>query len=163
MRLYELNKQLQQLSDLIESGEVTEESLADTIEGVEGMFDQKAESICYVIRNMEASADAVKAEEARLAKRRKQYLDGVERLKGYLKLSMVESGHKSVKSDLFTISLTPPPKVVEIDDERAIPDEYKTRTVIDSVDKKKVLAQLKDGAVIPGAHLGDGNYGLRIK
>lgn len=63
----------------------------------------------------------------------------------------------------MTANLNAPRQGLHISDEAAIPAEY-TETVIEtSIDRKKLLDDLKQGLVIPGASLADGLPTLTIR
>lgn len=64
----------------------------------------------------------------------------------------------------FTLSRRKLPPSVRVVDPRAVPEEYQ-RIVpeLHEPDKKKILADLKDGVVIPGVELAEGGYALTVR
>jgi hypothetical protein len=163
MKLYEITDDLRAVSDLVESGEATVEQIEDTMQGLQGMFEEKAVAVFRVLRNFDSDSEAIKAEIDRLQDLQKAKAAAKASLVDYLKLNMVRSGIKKISSPICNITLLDPPAVAEVYDEAALPEEMVVTTIIKKADKRKILMRLKDGEEIPGARLGEGNYGLRIK
>lgn len=99
--LWELTDDFQEVLDLIESGE----DYADTLEAINSAIEEKAEAIVKVIKTLEAHVEIIKAEEKRLADRRKHFENEARRLKEYLKENMEKADKAKIKTPLFTISL----------------------------------------------------------
>lgn len=68
--LYELTDEVLQLYDMMEDPEMDEDAILDTLEGVLGEFDQKADNYAKLIRNMEADVGMFKNEIDKLTTRR---------------------------------------------------------------------------------------------
>lgn len=151
MTLFEMSAAARELQVLLESGEIDEQTVLDTMESIGAS--EKLESYVYVQKNLEAEIDAFKAEIERMTERKKSLEAQVERLKNAQIAFMQASGQKSANAGTFKLTMREN-KSVEITDEAAIPAEY--ITVIPSStrpDKKAMLAALKDGAQIEGASL----------
>lgn len=151
MTLFEMSAAARELQALLESGEIDEQTVLDTMESIGAS--EKLESYVYVQKNLEAEIDAFKAEIDRMTERKKSLEAQVERLKNAQIAFMQASGQKSANAGTFKLTMREN-KSVEITDEAAIPAEY--ITVIPSSkrpDKKAMLAALKDGAQIEGASL----------
>ena len=69
--LYELTEQYQQLLQLLEDPDEDPRVIADTMEGIEGELEDKADGYGRIIRQLEAESASLKAEEERLARKRK--------------------------------------------------------------------------------------------
>ena len=67
---------------------------------------------------------------------------------------------KEIKCPQFVIKLQQNPVSLDAFDQDMIPDEYK-KVVVD-IDTQKIKDDLKNGVVIPGARLVQGNH-VRIK
>ena len=50
MNLYEISADYQRFQEQVESGEIPEEAIADTLEAIEGNFDDKVDSIACIIK-----------------------------------------------------------------------------------------------------------------
>lgn len=66
MTLYELTTQYQALLELAEDPDVDPEVLADTMDGLDGDIEEKADGYAKVIKSLEAQAAGVKTELDRL-------------------------------------------------------------------------------------------------
>lgn len=163
MRLHEITEQHRQLEHLVEDGEFTIDDLADTFEGIEGQFNDKAVSLIHVVNNMESDIQAISEELKRLQARKKAIEARKESLREYLRGNMESSGITKIGCPLFTISLRKGAPVLEINDESKIPDEYFEPVVDLKLDKRKLLADLKEDASIPGASIVEGKSSLVIK
>ena len=84
MKLYEIANEYLALMQAIEADEIPEEAIADTLEAIKGEIEVKADNIACLLKNIDADITAFKAEEARLAERRKAKEKAYERLKDYL-------------------------------------------------------------------------------
>lgn len=151
MTLFEMSAAARELQVLLESGDIDEQTVLDTMESIGAS--EKLESYVYVQKNLEAEIDAFKAEIERMTERKKSLEAQVERLKNAQIAFMQASGQKSANAGTFKLTMREN-KSVEITDEAAIPAEY--ITVIPAStrpDKKAMLAALKNGAQIEGARL----------
>ena len=118
-------------------------------------LDVKAESIIRFVRNLEANADAIKAEEKRLADRRRAMENKGEWLRGYLSDSMRRMGMTSVKAGIFEAKFKLNPPSVKIVNPDFIPSIFYIPQ-----EPKLSLSAIKDaikaGQVVPGAELQQG-------
>lgn len=151
MTLFEMSAAARELQTLLESGDIDEQTVLDTMESIGAS--EKLESYVYVQKNLEAEIDAFKAEIERMTERKKSLEAQVERLKNAQIAFMQASGQKSANAGTFKLTMREN-KSVEITDEAAIPAEYITEIPASTrPDKKAMLAALKDGAKIEGAQL----------
>lgn len=165
MKLYELTDAMKELDQLMEDG-IPIEQLSDTIEDIKGDFKEKAESILFVIANKQAQAEAYKAEEKRLAEKRKTEEKQIERIKEYLLFNMQELDYPEVNNGVLSAKLRKSAPSLSIDDEDLIPVSYKNIKTTVSVDKKELLKALKElpeGESIKGATLITGKKSLTFK
>ena len=105
MTLYELTQGFQELWEMIDDPEVDDDVIMDTLEGVDGEIEDKADGYAKVIANANALAAGIKAEEARLAARRKSIENRIQRMKQSLKTAMEVTGKTKFKTDLFSFSV----------------------------------------------------------
>lgn len=161
--LYEISTRFRELSRLAEDGdEGMVEAIADTLEGIEGEFQEKAEAIVMVATNVTRHVAAIDQQIERLQAKKRAVLNKEENLRSYLKKNMIETGINKIECPLFTITLAKAAKVVEILDEDLLPVEFiSVRTEI-KPDKAAIKKALKDGPV-DGAGLIDGTRRLTIK
>lgn len=103
--LYELNTDYARLMDRLYDDELDEQAIIDTLDSIESVIEDKADGYCRIIRQFESDAAGMKAEEARIAKRRKVVENRIELLKGNLFNAMKTVGIPKIKTDLFTVSI----------------------------------------------------------
>lgn len=155
MSLYQLTAQRLELQNKLLSLDFDAETIADTLEGESAALQSKIEDYGFVIRNMEAFGDAIKAEEKRFADRRKAHELKVEKIKAWLLTNMQACGITKIECPAFSVIVkTNPPKVV-VDNEQAIPDRFLVVPDLPppAPDKKAIAAALKNGEVVEGCHL----------
>ena len=156
--LYELNKMFQNIQFLIESGEYEEEELKFAIDSVNGEIDEKLEGYAMVVKNLESDIEGLKAEERRLADRRKSLENGVKRMKEAMQDTLLMTGERKLKTPKFTISLRKSTSV-QIENEDLIPQEF--FKVTKTISKSELTKRLKEQEV-PGARLVE-NQSLQIR
>ena len=158
MRLYDLTLNYRQVLEMIEEGD---ERFLDTLESLDDAIEDKAENYGKVIKSVEAGIEGLKAEEKRLAERRKFMENSVKRMKENVQESMIQTGKKKIKGQLFTFSIQKNPPSVEVLDEGEIPEGYWVPQPA-KLDKKELLEGLKLGHEIPGATIKQ-SESLRIR
>lgn len=155
MTLYELSEQYSQLLEAIENGEIPEEAIADTLEGLTGDFDEKADNIACIIKNELAIADRIKYESDQMYERMSAHKNRAKFLKEYLSQQMQRAGRKKIETARNCISFRPSVRTIienENDFVRDNPDYCKQVTEY-KIDKTAIAAALKSGREIKGAHL----------
>jgi hypothetical protein len=159
LRLYELTSIYQQLVDQAE--ELDAQTLADTLESLQDEIEDKAESLAYVIRTIEAESKIVKEEEERLKKKRQSLENNAKNLKLYLFGELQKARVKSIKRPTVTIAIQKNAPSVNVISEDLVPDNYKI-VPAPVLDKKGILAALKMGEEIEGVQLQQ-SESIRIK
>jgi len=158
MNLFELTAQRLELQNKLQDMNFDEQTILDTLEGESTELQAKIEDYGFVIRNMESFVEAMKAEEKRMADRRKINENKVERIKEWLLNNMQACEITKIECPAFTIAVrTNPPKVI-VTDVMALPGcFFKIPDPLPpQLDKKSLSAALKDNVNIPGAHLEKG-------
>jgi hypothetical protein len=161
--LYALTGQFKELEKLSDIDSDMAEAVENTLEAIQGEFDDKAISIIYVSKNMDADITALDNEIDRLNSRKKVITNRKDSLKDYLRTNMEASEISKISCPLFTITLAKGRDIVQIDDADKLPDDYlKTKTTVTPM-KKEILSDLKAGIEIEGAILVKSKSSLRIK
>lgn len=154
MKLYEIPGALRGLLDRLDAdpdtGEVDGDALAAYAE-YQGQAAEKLEGTACYVRELEAEAEAIKAEEDRLAKRRKALENKSSRLKTYMMPALEAMGGK-VKGVMATVRIGKSQAVTAFDLD-ALPDAFK-RVKVDP-DKVAIKKALEAGEDIPGTVLED--------
>lgn len=105
----------------------------DTLDGIEGEFEAKAENTAQYIKTLKAEEAAIKAEETKLHKRRKTYERKIENITTYLKNCMQTMNLKKVETAKARITLRGnAPKLI-------IPDEISFIEMLQKSDRGDLL------------------------
>ena len=164
MNLYELTDEYLQLQQMLEDPEIDSQVITDTLEAVEGEIEIKADNYAKVIRNMEGSITAIKAEQERLAAKKNLLESGIKRLKENLQNSMIATGKRKFKTDLFSFNIQKnggkAPVILDVKDTSELPDELVRIKEEADLDAIRALCEQGDCKY---AHLGERGESLRIK
>jgi hypothetical protein len=154
MTLYELSTQYRALEEALGSmddAEQVQSALAE-LNDLGDSIQDKALGIARVLKNLGAEVDAIKAEEQRLATRRKTVENNITRLKTYAVEMLDAAGIDSAKDDLFSVRVQDSPPSVDVHDPDLVPETYYV-SVDPRLDKRSLLDDLKAGKDVPGAAL----------
>jgi len=160
MKLFELTGQYQQLLSMIDD-ECDMQAIQDTLEGIEGMITDKAESIAKLMKSIEADEKAIKAEEDRLKARREALANRRASIKEYLQNQLIAANIDKLKGTMFTVSIQNNPPSVQIAEGAKVPEKYLAPQEA-KVDKRTLLDDLKAGAVYEGIGMVQ-TKGVRIR
>lgn len=161
--IYEITGDIRKLWDLMEEGELDDDMIFDAMMNSQEELAIKLEGYCKWIKNMESEAEAIKAEEKRLAARRKTLENTIERAKKAMQYAMDVAGEKKVKGKLFSISLQNNPASVVLDEQymENIPEKYLIHKT--DINKRLMAEDIKNGVDLEGlAHL-EQSEGIRIR
>ena len=153
--LYELTNEYMMLLDMAEDPDIDEQALIDTMEGIEGEIEIKADGYARVMKQLEATSANLEFEEKRLMNRRKTIDRNIKRMKQALQDAMVATGKPKFKTDLFSFTIRKNPASVVIDRETCIPPEFLIPQD-PKIDKKAIKAAIDRGDDITFAHLEQG-------
>ena len=156
--LYEMTLQASQLYELLQNEDIDEQVFLDTLEAIG--TNEKIESYCHVIKELQADFDKFKAEADRLTARMKTTKNGIDRMKESLLTFLRLSGQAKVKAGTFSVSIGTS-KQTNILDEALIPTEYKTPQP-DKIDKTAIKKAIESGVDVAGAEIII-NEGVRIR
>jgi uncharacterized protein YlzI (FlbEa/FlbD family) len=157
-----ISEQYRGLLDLAKTDDLPIEAIKDTLDGIEGEFNDKALKIVDVISSVEGDIAQIDAEIDRLTARKKTIVNRNQSIRDYLQNNMEACGITKIECPLFTITLAAGRDIVVIDNEDELPDEYIAVKTSTAPDKKELLKALKIGAVA-GAHIEKSKSSLRIK
>ncbi len=161
--LYELTNDWLMLMEMAEDPDIEEEVFMDTLEGLDGAIEDKADGYAKLIRQLEHDAEACDAEAKRFTEKKKILEHKIDRMKKSLQGTMELMGKTKIKTSLFSFNIqnNPASVVVEVDIDK-IPKKY-LKPADPTIDKKLLKEDLKAGVELDGvAHLVQ-TRGLRIK
>lgn len=153
--LYQLSNEYQQAATTLATLDIDEQTLADTLEGMAGNLEVKAQNVAMVARNLEALAMAIKQAEKGMADRRKAIEARADKVRQYIQDCMERAGISKIECPYFALAIRENPPTVIIDDASQLPNEYLRVPPLPEPepDKKAILAAIKDGKAVPGAHV----------
>ena len=105
MTLYNITNDYMQLMQMMEDPEMDPQTLSDTMEGIEGELEVKAESYAKVMKNLEADVVGIKAEIDRLSERKKTIENNIKKMKETLQFAMETTGKTKFKTELFSFGI----------------------------------------------------------
>ena len=136
------------------------EAFADTLEGIEIEFDEKAEKIACFIKELNYEAANIKAEKQSLDKRQKAKEKKSEQLKRYLMECMDRAGKQKIDRPLATLSIRNNAESLKVENdlefirwaEVAGRDDL-IRHKDPDIDKAALKKAVKEGLVVSGVTL----------
>lgn len=160
MQLYELTTEFNHIRDLIVSrASIPKKNLSTRFLHCRGIKD-KADGIACVIKELNAMIEAIKAEEKRLAERRKAKENDVERLKNYLTSELQKCDVDRVETPRNKISFRASEGVVIDGDESQFVERMVAEGKNDlltfqnpKINKTAIKEALKNGEEIEGAKI----------
>jgi len=154
MTVYELTQNALYLQELLEQGEIDEQVYKDSLESL--CAEDKLESCCMVLKNLEHRAEAYKAEIDRMSARKKTLENSVKRLKDSILGFLEASNQTRVEAGLFTVSLGSS-TAVKVWDEKQLPEKFLIPQP-EKVDRTAISRALKAGEAVGGAELETRHY-----
>lgn len=153
MKLYEITNEIAALNSIESDDESMAQAISDTLDGMSGELESKAQSVVLFIKNIESDAESISAEIGRLQARKKALENKAESVREYLRYNMEKSGIQKIECPLFTIRCQKGREIVVIENQDSIPDEYVTVKTEIKPDKNAIAKALKEGVDVPGARL----------
>jgi len=155
MTLYEITDTYKNFLEMVETGEIPEEAIADTLEGLQGDFNDKADNIACMFKNLSADVTAMKVERDALNDRIKSKQSKADSLKHYLSESMkalelfkIETARNAISFRKSTSCF-----IANEEDFKQKHSELCNKEIVVSIPKADIAKLLKDGQEISGAEL----------
>ena len=162
--IYEIVSDYLKIMQMMEDPELDPQTLADTMEGIEGELEIKAENYAKVMKNLEGDINSIKAEIERLTNKKKTLENNIKNMKSALQGAMEITGKTKFKTDLFSFGIqkNAPSVIIDASDVNNIPPDYlKFREP--EVNKTAIKEAILNGEDLEGiAHLEQGQS-LRIR
>jgi hypothetical protein len=198
LSLYRLEDDLAALAETGEGGidpEREEEFRAALARALQAAVD-KRDRVGQFLKYLEDQARFAGEEAKRLAERKAIFERAADRMKAYVKWTIQQMGtdergkFKKLEGKTVTFSLRKLPDILQVDDEAAIPAEFKTLVITVpaaaweqhlaacaardallaavihievKLDRRGLLALLKEGLELPGTDIRPGDFGLAIR
>ena len=150
--IYELSRDYQELSLMIETAETEEELevINGTLDAISDALDVKLENSAKFIKNLDADIDGINKEIRRLMLIKKRKSTLIERLKFNCDNAMKLNNETTKKAGTFTFSYRKSEKTI-VDDVNKLPDELKKVEYSPIADKIKKY--IKEHGSVDGARI----------
>lgn len=123
--LYNLTKEFLDLLNMAEEASEEDAQLfQDTLDGLDFEIEVKAEGCAMVMRELSAKADGIQKEIDRLTNMKKSIINNRDRIQKSLESSMIATGKKKFKTDLFSFGIQKNPPKLVIDKPEDVPQEF---------------------------------------
>ena len=133
----------------------------DTLDGIEGEFDMKAENIACFIKQIEGDLELIKKQKAAFERRHKTKENQLDRMKDYLLECMNKSKRSKIDMPKAKITVKNNAESAKFDSEKDFIKMCMSKGLDDylrykdpEINKTTVKSALKSGQIIPGARLG---------
>lgn len=152
------------LAGLRDQGEDDADLIADTIEGETDLL-EAIDAALSEMDECEVLITGLKAKEAEFSDRRKKIEDRVDRIKAIVEQAMISTEQLSLRRPTATLTIAKRAPGLIVTNEADIPTKYwiPQERPAPKLDKKAVLAALKEQQAIPGATLDNGSLSLSIR
>jgi len=148
MKLYEIKQDFLRLAEM----DLDEQTMQDTLESLQFELEEKADNIACLIKQVEAEAEAIKAEAKNLTDRAKAKETKVERLTQYLLDTLKAVGTDKIETTRNVLQVKKNPASVVLNEgfNNLI---YMVEKVTFMPDKKRIKEAIEHGIEIDGAKL----------
>jgi len=158
MNLFDVTIEFKEAMAALEAIEdkLDDETVRDTLEGIQGPFEDKARNVAAYIRNLEAAGDA-KADAAKaMAERGNRDYNKAARLRNYLMMCMDMAHIEKVSGTQFDVKVRTNPGALIVDEDKLKftgGEFYNLIPEHEELDKAKLKKAVIEGRVIAGAEI----------
>lgn len=158
---FELATEIRTVGEQLRAIQPDQQAIADTLEGLAWPLDEKLDSLARLRRMLMSARDAKLERADSLYEQAAHDETAIVRIEGLIQSLMQASQRDRLQTELFTIALYKKPAFAAIDDAAALPPMFMRHPPPPppAPDKHAILAALKAGQQVPGAHL---EQGLRL-
>lgn len=150
LTLFEIAQEYRHITDVLMDAGVDEQTLTDTLEGEAWPLELKAQNYGFMIRNLEATAEAINKAIKKMSARAEVIERRAERLRERLKTGMEIAGVKKLECPYFAISIAKNTSSIDVWDEKQVPDQYRTQPP-KKISKTLIREAIDKGVEVPGA------------
>lgn len=163
--LYDITGRALALMQMADDEDIEPEVFKDTLDGIEGEFDDKIETYCKVIKNIEADAKAVAEELKRLQSKKKHLENTVSRMKETILEAMRLTGKTSSGGKVLKATIQKNggvlPLIMDDPVAEALPEEFRITKY--EANNEAIRKALDEGIELPFAHYGERGESVKIK
>lgn len=138
-----------------------EQAASDAVEGETNLHEAIARAVSR-LAELEKMSEALLHMKADIVDRETRFKTQHERIRTAIGMAMEAAGMKKLELPLATVSLKAVPPKVEVTDEASIPSIF-FKQAEPTLDKRAILAALKDKREVPGAMLSNGSLTISVR
>ena len=158
--LYELTGEYILLAEMLSDEEEENQVILDTLEAIEGEFEEKAENYAKIIKMLEADSKAIKEEIDRLMKRKQSLEKRGEMIKQTLENAMKATGKTKFQTLLFRFNISKNGGKTPILITGEVPEEYRKPG---EANMAAIREALEAGEKLTFATMGERGESLKIR
>lgn len=153
--LYQLATEYQQQFYQLAELDLPDEVVTDTLEAMEGDIQVKAANVAMFVRQLEHTAEGIKAAEKVMKARREAIEKRAQRVSQYLLQNLQACGITKIEHPMLRVSVRANPEAVDVFDAAQVPAEYLRQPEVPppAPDKTAIKEALTSGADVPGCRL----------
>ncbi|MCO6528626.1 MAG: siphovirus Gp157 family protein [Lactobacillus sp.] len=150
MNLFEINDSIKQIVD---RDDIDSEALKDTLDALELTRDEKLDGLAGLIERDTADIDFLTNKIKQLTEQKRHFQNQKDNLLKYMTEVIDDAGVKQVQTKHYILKPRNYRQKTIISDELKLPDTYREKKEVVSINKQLLYNDLKKGVEIPGAHL----------
>jgi hypothetical protein len=162
--LYMIANEHRAMVERLMNGQEDPRAIADTVEAESHPLEVKAQNVAFAIRNLEATAAAIRQAEQEMAARRKKIENRAQQVRDYLQTCMEIANVSRIECPHFALAIKNNPPSVEVFEPNLVPAEYRKtpEPAAPVIDKTAIREAIKANKKVPGVMLVQGSR-LEIK
>jgi hypothetical protein len=130
------------------------EIFSSRLDELEPAIAAKCEAIVCLIRELERLAEAQRSEAQRIDRRGSANRDRARRLRAYVMQQMRAAALDRVETTRFTLTLRASPESIEVVDQDALPEEFRTTRTVVTPDREAIRRHYRTtGELVPGVEV----------
>lgn len=153
LNVFELNSLIKQVQQKANTGEVSEEALADTLQSLEIPRNEKLDGVASWIEENDMKRKWIKNKKRQLTELDLGLRNQTERLMNFLTEAIDDTGKKSIQTKNHILRPRNYKTAVVVEATKDLPIDYVERTEMIKPNKKLLYQDLMAGKEIKGAHL----------
>ncbi len=165
--LYNLTNNFNSAFELLLDENLDSDTLTATLQDAEASMNEivdKCANGIGLIRSLENVRDGLDAEIKRLQLRKHSIEANISNIKEYYLQNLIVIGAKKIPTPRgnMTVAKVGGKQPLTIDDEALVPSDFKIPVTTYKLDKEKIRASIAKGETVPGAHLAERGFYLKI-
>ncbi|HJW56190.1 MAG TPA: siphovirus Gp157 family protein [Burkholderiaceae bacterium] len=158
LEAFEIASEIRTIGEQLRAEQPDQQAVNDTLDGLAWPLDEKLESLAKLRRMLAGARDARLERAESLREQALRDDAAIEHVESLIQSLLQASGRERAQTGLFSFALYKKAAVAAIDDATRIPEIYMRHPSPPppAPDKHAILAALKAGKEVPGAHLEEG-------